>query len=54
MTTAPDALYEQIGFVAYHFGWGFDELLDLEHPVRQRFVDQIAGLNKRAREQWSR
>ncbi len=33
--------------MAYHFHWSLDEILDLEHPVRRRFVDQIGRLNRR-------
>ena len=29
--------------MAYHFHWSLDEILDLEHPDRQRFVDEIAS-----------
>jgi len=27
--------------------WGLDEILDLEHPDRRRFVDEIAHINQR-------
>lgn len=54
MTVAPDVLYDEMAFVAYHFGWSFDALLDLEHPVRRTFVERIARLNRRAADQWSR
>ena len=47
MRAAPDDLYEEVSYVAYHFHWGLDEILDLEHPVRRRFVDQIARMNQR-------
>lgn len=48
MTVPAERLYEEISYVAYHFHWGLDEILDLEHPVRKRFVDQIARLNRQA------
>ena len=44
---AADRLYEEVAYVAYHFHWAFDEILDLEHPDRRRYVDQIARLNMR-------
>ena len=47
MTYAPDRLYEEIAYVAYHFHWQRDDLLDLEHGERQRFVAEIADLNRR-------
>ena len=33
MTYATDRLYEEVAYVAYHFHWSFDEILDLEHPL---------------------
>ena len=47
VTLAADRLYEEVAYVAYHFHWSFDELLDLEHPVRRRFVEEIGrGIGK--------
>ena len=45
---AVDALWEELTYLAYHLHWDLDRLLDLEHPDRQRLVDQVAGLNERA------
>lgn len=50
MTPGADRLYEEISYVAYHFHWSHDELLDLEHPVRRRFVDEIGRINRRLSE----
>lgn len=47
MTYAADELYDEVAYVAYHFHWSLDDLLDMEHPVRRRFVEQIAGINRR-------
>ncbi|MER7755094.1 DUF6760 family protein [Kitasatospora sp. NPDC097643] len=48
MTYAADRLYEEVAYVAYHFHWSRDDILDLEHPERLRFVAQIARLNSLA------
>ncbi|MFI1352428.1 DUF6760 family protein [Streptomyces sp. NPDC020898] len=48
MTYASDRLYEEIAYVAYHFHWSMDEILDLEHRDRRRYTDQIAALVTRA------
>ncbi|MDI2125257.1 DUF6760 family protein [Yinghuangia seranimata] len=48
MTYATDRLYEEVAYVAYHFHWGMDDILDLEHSERLRYVEQIARLNTRA------
>jgi len=46
VTYAPDRLYREVAYVAYHFHWSLDEILDLEHPLRQRFVQEIGRLNE--------
>lgn len=52
MTTyATDRLFEEIAYVAYHFHWSLDEILDLEHGVRRRFVEEIASINRRLSEE---
>ena len=45
MTYATDALYAELAYVAYHFHWPLDELLDLEHRERKRFAEEIASIN---------
>ncbi|MGF1575837.1 MAG: DUF6760 family protein [Cyanophyceae cyanobacterium] len=39
-------MYEEVAYVAYHFHWGLDSLLDLAHPDRQRWVSQIDHINQ--------
>ncbi|WP_342674238.1 DUF6760 family protein [Nitriliruptor alkaliphilus] len=46
MTYATDDLYQEVAYVAYHLHWSLAEILDLEHPVRQQFVNQIARINR--------
>ncbi|HXN01562.1 MAG TPA: DUF6760 family protein [Candidatus Dormibacteraeota bacterium] len=51
MTTyATDRLFEEVTYVAYHLHWPLDHILDLEHPIRQRFVQEIASINRRLSE----
>jgi hypothetical protein len=50
VTYATDRLFEEVAYVAYHFHWSFEEILDLEHPVRGRFVEEIDRLNRRLEE----
>lgn len=47
MTHDPDRLFEEVAYVAYHFHWPLDVVVDLEHPLRERFVDEIGRINKR-------
>jgi len=51
VTYAIDRLYEEVAYVAYHFHWSLDEILDLEHPMRREFVEQIGSINRRLAEE---
>ena len=51
MTYATDRLHEEIAYVAYHFHWAWDEILDMEHGDRQRYVAEIARINTRMSEE---
>ena len=50
MTYAADRLYEEVAYVAYHFHWSREEILDLEHAERRRFVAEIGMINTRIRQ----
>jgi hypothetical protein len=50
VTYAADRLHEEVAYVAYHFHWGLDDIVDMEHPIRQRFVEEIAKINRRMSE----
>ncbi|WP_433348861.1 DUF6760 family protein [Micromonospora sp. CA-111912] len=47
MTYAADRIYSEVAYVAYHFHWSLDEILDLEHGERLRYVTEIASINTR-------
>lgn len=47
MIVPADRLYEEVAYVAYHFHWSLDDILDLEHPLRRRFVEEIGRINQR-------
>jgi hypothetical protein len=51
VTYAPDRIHEEVAYVAYHFHWGLDEILDLEHGQRRRYVQEIARINTRISEE---
>jgi hypothetical protein len=50
MIAGADRLYEEITYLAYHLHWSQQELLDLEHHVRQRYVAEVGALNHRRAE----
>jgi hypothetical protein len=41
------ALYEEMAFIAYHFHWPQQELLELEHQDRRRWCEEISSINRR-------
>ena len=47
MTYAADRLHDEVAYVAYHFHWSLDDILDLEHADRLRYVSEIARINTR-------
>ena len=51
MTYSSDRMFEEIAYIAYHFHWSLEEILDLEHPLRQRFVEEIGRINERLAEE---
>jgi hypothetical protein len=51
VTYATDRLFEEVAYVAYHFHWPLVQILDLEHPLRQRFVEEISVINRRLGEE---
>lgn len=36
-----------MAYVAYHFHWTRDEILDLTHRERHRWVQEISAINKK-------
>jgi hypothetical protein len=51
VTYDTDRLFQEIAYIAYHFHWSLEEILDLEHPLRQRFVEEIGRINERLAEE---
>jgi hypothetical protein len=47
VTHSEERLFEEIAYVAYYFHWPLRTILDLEHPLRLRFVDEIGRINAR-------
>lgn len=41
------SLYQEVAFIAYHFHWPPDAVLELEHGDRRRWVREISDLNER-------
>jgi len=43
-------MFEEVAYVAYHFHWPYDQIMNLEHVERRRWVDEIAKMNTRINE----
>jgi hypothetical protein len=43
-----DQLNEEVAFIAYHFHWSPEQILNLEHRDRRGWVEQISSINQRA------
>ena len=42
-----DHLQEEVAYLAYHFHWPLDQIMDMEHGERQQWVKQVANINRR-------
>lgn len=49
-----DRLFEEVAYLAYYFHWPYDEVLRLEHRDRQRWVAEVARINRRLNEESAR
>lgn len=38
---------EESAFIAYHLGWSQAEIMELEHPDRRRWAEEISRINER-------
>ena len=50
MTYATDRLFEEVAYVGYYLHWPLDSILDMEHPLRQRFVEEVGRINRQLSE----
>ncbi|WP_339378735.1 DUF6760 family protein [Calothrix sp. NIES-2100] len=46
MSYPSNKLYEEVAFVAYHFHWSQDDILNLEHSTRKRWIAEINKINQ--------
>lgn len=49
-----DRLFEEVAYLAYYFHWPYEEILRLEHRERQRWVTEVARINRRLNEESAR
>lgn len=46
-TYPTDRLYEEVAFIAYHFNWSREDIMELPHHERQRWCAEISAINER-------
>lgn len=46
-----DALYEEMSFVAYYLHWPHEQILQMEHQERRRWVAEVSRINRKLGEQ---
>lgn len=44
MTYGTEHLHEEVSYIAYHLHWPLDQLLDLEHQDRRRYLRLVQNL----------
>jgi hypothetical protein len=42
-----EQLNEEVAYIAYHFHWPLETILNLEHRQRRTWVDEISKINAR-------
>ncbi len=45
-----ERLCEEVAYIAYHFHWPYEEIMNMEHAERQRWVEQVVRINTRINE----
>jgi hypothetical protein len=45
-----DKLSSEVAYIAYHFHWGIDEIMDMEHQERHTWIKEISEINRRINE----
>ncbi len=45
-----DQLHGEVAFIAYHFHWPHEEVMQLEHADRRRWVQEISAINQQMNE----
>lgn len=45
-----DRLHEEVAYLSYHVAWSYQEVMQLDHRERQRWVTEVARINQRLAE----
>ncbi len=42
-----DRIYEEVAFLAYHFHWDHDTIMNMEHRERLTWCEEVSKINKK-------
>jgi hypothetical protein len=42
-----DRIYEEVAFIAYHFHWSHEEIINMDHTERRRWCKEISKINEK-------
>ena len=45
-----EQLYQEVAYIAYHFHWTLDDVLNMEHAERHIWLKEIARINSEINE----
>jgi hypothetical protein len=45
-----EQLHQEVAYIAYHFHWSVDDILDMEHEERHVWLREIARINREINE----
>jgi hypothetical protein len=45
-----ELLTEEVAFLAYYLHWPYEQIVDLDHRERQRWVAEVSRINQRINE----
>ena len=41
-----ERIYEEVAFIAYHFKWSYEELMEMDHAERRKWCLEISRMNR--------
>ncbi|WP_276203018.1 DUF6760 family protein [Herbaspirillum rhizosphaerae] len=41
-----DRIHEEVAFIAFHFHWPPERLMQMEHGERRQWVEQVSRINR--------
>lgn len=47
MSYPRDQIFREVAYLAYHFHWSLDEIMELDHQTRHRFIHEVSEINRR-------